>query len=62
MTKLMKITSLTTLLLLFSGCTNGINDIIPDSKPKVDNSLEVVNYDSIKSIPDMANVGFEWEK
>jgi fibronectin type 3 domain-containing protein len=28
----------------------------------VDNSLEVVNYDSIKSIPDMANVGFEWEK
>lgn len=62
MTKLMKITSLTTLLLLFSGCTNVIDNLKPESKPKIDNSIEVVNYDSIKSIPDMANVGFEWEK
>ena len=62
MTKLMKTTSLATLILLFSGCTNSMNNIIPDSKPKVDNSIEVVNYDSIKSIPDMANIGFEWEK
>lgn len=62
MIKLMKITSLATLILLFSGCTNGMDSIIPDSKPKVDNSLEVVNYDSIRSIPDMANIGFEWEK
>lgn len=62
MIKLMKTTSLATLILLFSGCTNTMDNLIPDSKPKVDNSIEVVNYDSIKSIPDMANIGFEWEK
>ena len=62
MTKLMKTTSLTTLILLFSGCTNVVDNLYPASAPKVDNSIEIVNYNSIKSIPDMANVGFEWEK
>lgn len=62
MIKLMKTTSLATLILLFSGCTDAINNLMPESKPKIDNSIEIVNYNSIKSIPDMANVGFEWEK
>ncbi len=62
MTKLMKTTSLATLILLFSGCTNVMDSLNPASAPKVDNSVEIVNYNSIKSIPDMANVGFEWEK
>jgi len=58
----MKITSLATLILLFSGCTNIIDNFNAPTKPKVDNSIEVVSYNSIKSIPDMANIGFEWEK
>ena len=58
----MKTTSLATLILLFSGCTNVMDSLNPASAPKVDNSVEIVNYNSIKSIPDMANVGFEWEK
>ncbi|MDD2894484.1 MAG: hypothetical protein PHG81_00575 [Aliarcobacter sp.] len=62
MTNLMKTTSLATLILLLSGCTNIIDTLNPATKPKVDNSIEIVNYSSIKSIPDMANIGFEWEK
>ncbi len=62
MTNLMKTTSLAVLILLFSGCTNIIDDLNGPIKPKVDNSIEIVNYNSIKSIPDMANIGFEWEK
>ena len=62
MTNLMKTTSLATLILLFSGCTNIIDNFNAPTKPKVDNSIEVVSYNSIKSIPDMANIGFEWEK
>lgn len=62
MTNLMKTTSLATLILLFSGCGNVMDTLNPASGPRVDSSIEVVNYSSIKSIPDMANVGFEWEK
>ena len=62
MTNLMKTTSLATLILLFSGCTNIIDNFNAPTKPKVDNSIEVVSYNSIESIPDMANIGFEWEK
>ncbi|QKF66887.1 fibronectin type III domain-containing protein [Arcobacter venerupis] len=62
MLNLMKITSLATLILLLNGCTNVIDTLNPATNPKVDASIEVVNYNSIKSIPDMANIGFEWEK
>lgn len=62
MIKLMKTTSLATLIVLFSGCTNVLDNMIPESKPRINETLEVVNYSSIKSIPDMATVGFEWEK
>ena len=62
MTNLMKTTSLAALILLFSGCANSLDNFNGPTKPRVDNSLEVVNYSSIKSIPDMANIGFEWEK
>lgn len=62
MINLMKTTSLATLIVLFSGCGNIMDTINPASKPKLDNSIEIVNYSSIKSIPDMANIGFEWEK
>lgn len=62
MTNLMKITSSVALILLLSGCNNIIDDLNPPSSPKVNDSIEVVNFNSIKSIPDMANIGFEWEK
>lgn len=62
MKNLMKTILLTTSILLFSGCTNVMDSINPPTKPKVDNSIEVVNYNSIRTIPDMVNVGFEWEK
>lgn len=62
MINLMKTTSLATLILLLSGCADVMDTLNPASKPKLDNSIEIVNYSSIKSIPDMANIGFEWEK
>lgn len=62
MKNLMKTILLTTSILLLSGCTNVMDSINPPTKPKVDNSIEVVNYNSIRTIPDMINVGFEWEK
>lgn len=61
MTKLMKITSLAALILLVSGCTNQVNLGQP-KVPKVDESLEVVDSSSIRSIPDMNAVAFEWRK
>ncbi len=48
MTNLMKITSLTALILLLNGCTNALDNIIPESKPRINETLEVVNYSSIK--------------
>jgi len=61
MTKLMKIASLTALILLVSGCTNQVNLTQP-KVPKIDESLEVVDSTSIRSIPDMNAVAFEWRK
>ena len=56
MIKLMKTTSLATLIVLFSGCTNVLDNMIPESKPRINETLEVVNYSSIKSIPDRKSV------
>ncbi|PLY07702.1 MAG: hypothetical protein C0625_04915 [Arcobacter sp.] len=57
----MKIASLTALILLVSGCTNQVNLTQP-KVPKIDESLEVVDSTSIRSIPDMNAVAFEWRK
>ena len=43
----MKTTSLAALILLSSGCTNVMDNLYPASAPKVDNSIEIVNYNSI---------------
>ena len=48
MTKLMKATSLTALLLLFSGCNNVFESLNTPVKPKINNSIEQVDYSSIK--------------
>lgn len=60
MTKLMKLTSLTALILLISGCTN--TNLNEPKLPKIDDTLEVVDSASIRSISDINSVAFEWRK
>jgi len=62
MTKLMKTTSLTALLLLLSGCNNLNNNLSTPEKPKIDETLEVIDSTSLKSISDMTAIAFEWKK
>ncbi|WP_321468070.1 hypothetical protein [Halarcobacter sp.] len=61
MTKLMKLTSLATLILLVSGCSykNKLNE---PQKPKIDETLEVVDSSSVRSIADINSIAFEWRK
>lgn len=60
MIKLMKLTSLTALILLVSGCSyKNLNDV---KKPKIDETLEVVDSNSIRSIADIDAIAFEWRK
>jgi len=61
MTTLMKTTSLTAFLLLLSGCSS-LNNLGTPAKPKVDETLEVINNQSIKSISDITSIAFEWQK
>jgi len=60
MTKLMKLTSLTALILLISGCSQ--NSLNTPKAPLVDNTLEAVDSSSIRSIADINAVAFEWRK
>lgn len=58
----MKTASLAALLLLFSGCNNFFNNLSTPTKPKINEAIEVVDYNSIKSIVDITSIGFEWQK
>lgn len=60
MKKLMKITSSLALILLVSGCTQ--NSLTTPKKPKIDETLEVVESNSIRSISDINAIAFEWKK
>jgi uncharacterized protein len=62
MTHLMKATSLAALILLFSGCNNVFDGLNTPTKPKINESIETVDFNSIKSIPDIVSIGFEWQK
>jgi len=62
MTKLMQTTSLTALLLLLSGCNNLNNNLNTPITPKIDETLEVIDNTSLKSISDMTAIAFEWKK
>lgn len=62
MTHLMRASSLTALILLFSGCTNIFNDLNTPTKPNINEAIETVDYNSIKSIADITSIGFEWQK
>ncbi|NVJ54246.1 MAG: fibronectin type III domain-containing protein [Campylobacteraceae bacterium] len=59
MTKLMKLTSLSALILLLSGCSLKNFD---NTKPKINETLEVVDSASIKTLPDINAIAFEWRK
>jgi uncharacterized protein len=58
----MKATSLAALILLFSGCNNVFDNLNTPTKPKINESIETVDFNSIKSIPDIVSIGFEWQK
>ncbi len=60
MRRLVKIISSTLLLLLISGCTTA--NLTEPEKPKIDATLESVDSESIRSIPDITSVAFEWKK
>lgn len=61
MTNLMKTTSLAALILLLSGCNN-LNNLNTPTTPKIDDSIQMVNKESIKSISDITSIAFEWQK
>jgi len=61
MKKLILLALFTVLTIFISGCSNTINNLTTTS-PNVDNSFQTVNYDSIKTMPDMTSIGFEWQK
>jgi fibronectin type 3 domain-containing protein len=61
MTKLIKPISLITLVLLISGCSYK-NNLVKTEKPKIDDTLEVVDSSSIRSISDVNAIAFEWRK
>lgn len=60
MTKLIKLTSSILLVLLISGCTT--TNLTEPSKPRIDNTLEAVDSNSIRTIPDITAIAFEWQK
>jgi len=61
MKKLIKITSSILLVLFVSGCQTQ-NGLTTPAAPKIDPNLETVNSESIRSIPDINAIAFEWQK
>ena len=57
----MKITSSLFLILLISGCSTK-NGLLDESKPKIDETLETINQQSVKYISDIKAIAFEWQK
>ena len=62
MTNLMKTTSLTALIFLLSGCNNLNNSLNTPATPKIDESIQMIENSSIKSISDITSIAFEWQK
>lgn len=58
---LKKIVLFLVLIVLFNGC-NFLNNLTTPSSSIIDKSIPSVKYSSIKSIPDITSIAFEWEK
>jgi fibronectin type 3 domain-containing protein len=58
--QLVKIASSAILVLLFSACS--INNLNQPERPKIDNTIEVIDNSSIKTISDINAIAFEWNK
>lgn len=54
-------TSCLCLILLISGCSTK-NGLIDADEPKIDESLESVNSESVRSISGIESIAFEWQK
>lgn len=50
------------LISFISGCSKVFNNLSTTTTPKINSSFQTVNYESIKSIPDMTSIGFEWQR
>lgn len=61
MKNLIKILSSTLLVITLSGCINQSSLSEPE-KPKIDDTLEAVSSDSLKTISDINAIAFEWQK
>ncbi len=61
MKNFIKITSSLALIILISGCSYK-NNIMDSKKPKIDDTLEVVDSNSIRTIADINAIAFEWRK
>lgn len=61
MTKLIQTTSLASLILLFSGCSQ-LNNLNTPEVPKIDENLEMIDNSSVKSISDITSIAFEWKR
>ncbi len=57
----MKVISSLFLILLVSGCSTK-NGMLDPSQPKIDESLEVVDSESIRHISEITSIAFEWRK
>lgn len=62
MRKLIQATSLATFLLLYSGCSDVLSSLNSPTTPQVNQSVQTIDYNSIKSISDITSIGFEWQK
>ncbi len=59
MSYLIKITSSILFVILLSGCV-GPNGLGLGSNPDIDENLQIVDTQSVKNIPDMNGIAFEW--
>lgn len=62
MKRLIQATSLTAFLILASGCSNPLDSLNSPTTPTINHQVQTVDYNSIKSIPDITSIGFEWQK
>lgn len=62
MKKLRLLASLAFLILIISGCANVLDNLTTTTSPKVNQNFQSIDYSSIKSIPDMNSIGFEWQR